>query len=246
MNDESPDLPTADITALRTAVRDGWYNAFTDLALWKDMYWLCYRRGTNHAAGNSVEVVLRSDDLRRWRQVIDFESPAGIADGCAAADGHFCTTPDRLYLFIGTRNPIHSYVSWTDDGVHWSQPALLVLGDDHPYTWRVRWREGLFYSAILPSFATKPRKAISTWPKSRYRKFPVRPERRTPTERSSYTRSASIRRMSSMPYSIMARRSKPTPRPTAVNRFESYPSASIKSAFILPNPAIELHSMPCS
>ena len=148
MSDARPDLPTADITALRTVVRDGWYNAFTDLALWKDMYWLCYRRGTSHVAGNSVEVVLRSDDLRRWRPVIDFESPAGVADGCAAADGHFCTTPDRLYLFIGTRNPIHSYVSWTDDGVHWSQPALLSLGDDHPYTWRVRWREGLFYSAI--------------------------------------------------------------------------------------------------
>ena len=112
------------------------------------MYWLCYRRGTNHVAGNSVEVVLRSNDLRRWRPVIDFESPAGVVDGCAAADGHFCTTPDRLYLFIGTRNPIHSYVSWTDDGVHWSRPALLALGDDHPYTWRVRWHEGLFYSAI--------------------------------------------------------------------------------------------------
>ena len=46
MSDERPDIPSADITALRTVVRDGWYNAFTDLALWKDMYWLCYRRGT--------------------------------------------------------------------------------------------------------------------------------------------------------------------------------------------------------
>lgn len=27
MNDGRPDLPTADITALRTVVRDGWYNA---------------------------------------------------------------------------------------------------------------------------------------------------------------------------------------------------------------------------
>ena len=99
-------------------------------------------------AGNSVEVVLRSDDLRRWRPVIDFESPAGVADGCAAADGHFCTTPDRLYLFIGTRNPIHSYVSWTDDGVHWSQPALLSLGDDHPYTWRVPLARGAVLLAI--------------------------------------------------------------------------------------------------
>ena len=77
-------------------------------------------------------------------------------------------------------------------------------------------------------------------------RFPIRPKRRTPTKRSSYTRSAPIRRMSSMPYSIIARRSRPTPRPTAVNRFESYPSALRRSAFSRPNPAIELHSMPCS
>jgi len=143
------DVTSADITALCTVVRDGWYNAFTDLAIWKGMYWLCYRRGTGHGAGNSVEVVLRSNDLRRWREVRDFESPAGIGDGCSAADGHFCVTPDCLYLFIGTRNPTRSFVTWSDDGVKWSEPRPLRLdGDDHPYTWRVRWRDGRFYSAI--------------------------------------------------------------------------------------------------
>ena len=56
------------VTSLRTVVRDGWYNAFTDLTYWNEMYWLCYRRGTRHGAVNSVEVVMRPNDLRRWRQ----------------------------------------------------------------------------------------------------------------------------------------------------------------------------------
>ena len=143
------DVTSADITALRTVVRDGWYNAVSELAIWKGRYWLCYRRGTGHGAGNSVEVVLRSNDLRRWREVRDFESPAGIGDGCSAADGHFCVTPDCLYLFIGTRNPTRSFVTCSDDGVKLSEHRPLRLdGDDHPYTWRVRWRDGRFYSAI--------------------------------------------------------------------------------------------------
>ena len=132
---------------IRPVVQDGWYNAFTDLTYWKEMYWLCYRRGTNHGAGNSVEVVLRSNDLRRWREVEAFESPYGIEGGCAAADGHFCVTPDRLYIVIGTRRPTHSFLSYTTDGVQWSKPKLMQLEGVEPYFWRIRWRDGRFYSA---------------------------------------------------------------------------------------------------
>ena len=140
--------PYARVNDIRTVARDGWYNAFTDLTCWKDMYWLCYRRGTSHGAGNSVEVVLRSNDLRRWREVEAFESPYGIEGGCAAADGHFCVTPDRLYITIGTRNPIHTFISHTTDGVNWSIPERMQAGDAIPYFWRIRWREGRFYATV--------------------------------------------------------------------------------------------------
>ena len=139
--------PYARVNWIRPVVRDGWYNAFTDLAYWKDMYWLCYRRGTGHGAGNSVEVVLRSNDLRRWREVEAFESPYGIEGGCAAGDGHFCVTPDRLYIIITTRRPTHAFISSTSDGVKWSEPALMRVDDVAPHFWRVRWHAGRFYSA---------------------------------------------------------------------------------------------------
>ena len=112
------------------------------------MYWLCFRRGTAHNANNSLEVVLRSNDLRRWHEVKAFESPYGIEGGCAAADGYFCVTPDRLYIIIGTRNPIHAFASWTSDGVRWSTPELLKIGDVCPYAWQVHWHQGRFYVAV--------------------------------------------------------------------------------------------------
>lgn len=131
-------------------VRVGWYNAFTDLAYWKDYYWLSYRRGTGHYASNSVEMVLRSNDTRWWHEVIAFETPYGIAGGkkSGAGGGHFCTTPDRLYMFFNTRQPSHVFGSWTADGVTWSKPALVALDGEPVYTWRVRWHEGKFYSGV--------------------------------------------------------------------------------------------------
>ena len=138
--------PYAKVTSIRPVVRDGWYNAFTDLSYWKQMYWLCYRRGTGHGAGNSVEVVLRSNDLRRWHEVAAFESPYGIDSGCATADGHFCVTSDQLYLVLGTRNPGHAFALSTTNGYSWSEPALMKIGDLVPYFWRIRWHDGRFYA----------------------------------------------------------------------------------------------------
>ena len=146
----------ADVAAVRTVVRDGWYNMPTDLARWRGYYWLSYRRGTGHSCvrGNSSVILLRSNDLRRWQQVQRFEPPGGIVDGRGIAAGHFTQDEDRLYLFFPVQFPGDSgkpsriYMSHTEDGQSWSPAEVLRLGDYHPYTWRVRLHEGRFYSAI--------------------------------------------------------------------------------------------------
>ena len=151
--------PYAEVTSIRTVVRDGWYNAFTDLISWKDYFWLAYRRGLGHhgerttvaESGNSFSVILRSGDLRRWHEAQVFEPPLGIVDGSGVGQCHFCSTGERLYAFFPVQTPGASgciWRSWTADGVRWSEPEALTLGDYHPYTWRVRWHEGRFYSAI--------------------------------------------------------------------------------------------------
>jgi len=144
----------AKLNQLRPVVRDGWYNAFTDLARWKGYYWLGYRRGTNHnqVKGNTDAIILRSNDLVRWLQAKVFECPGGIADGCGMSRPAFTTTDERLYAFIPEQKPLPGglrgrvYVTWTEDGINWSPPRLATSGEHYPYLYRVRHHDGKFYS----------------------------------------------------------------------------------------------------
>ena len=159
----------ATVTSFRVVVRDGWYNAFTDLVLWKDYYWLAYTRGTGHHAelsvrdapegrtvsgGNSFSVILRSTDLRRWHEAKVFEPPDGIVDRTGMGRAAFCPTNERLYGFMIAETPREQgvfgrvYCTWTDDGVRWAEPEPVRMGDRYPYTFRVRHHDGRFYSAI--------------------------------------------------------------------------------------------------
>ena len=156
--------PYARVTSIRPVVRDGWYNAWTDLIWWKEYFWLAHFRGLSHGlarnttgriAGNTFSVILRSADLRRWHEAQVFEAPGGIVDGSGVDTAHFCATEDRLYAFFSVHTPaptghilIRSCVSWTADGVRWSEPEPLSVDGFSPHTWRVRWHEGRFYCAL--------------------------------------------------------------------------------------------------
>ena len=155
--------PYAKVTSIRPVVRDGWYNAWTDLIWWKDYFWLAHFRGLAHGitrqttgriAGNSFSVILRSADLRRWHEAQVWEPPMGIVDRSGADHAHFCTDGDRLYAYFRVMTPRppggpdnHVYVSSTADGVRWSEPEKTTLEDGFPYVFRARWHEGTFYSA---------------------------------------------------------------------------------------------------
>ena len=49
-------IPCVRVKSLRVAVRDGWYNAFTDLTYWKDYYWLTFGRGTAHHGERNLDL----------------------------------------------------------------------------------------------------------------------------------------------------------------------------------------------
>lgn len=151
---EERPAPIAKLNELRPVVRDGWYNAFTDLTRWKDYYWLGYRRGTYHnqVRGNTDAIVMRSNDLVRWLQAKVFECPDGIANGCGMSRPAFAPTEERLYAFVPAQTPLEGslrgrvYVTWTADGVSWSPLRLTTAGEHHPYLYRVRHHDGKFYS----------------------------------------------------------------------------------------------------
>ena len=156
--------PYAKVRSIRPVVRDGWYNAWTDLIYWKEYFWLAHFRGLSHGlarntsgriAGNTFSVILRSADLRRWHEAQVFEPPGGIVDGSGVDTAHFCATEERLYAFFRVVTPRArggnengSFVSWTADGVRWSEPEALTVDGFRPYTWRVRWHQGRFYCAL--------------------------------------------------------------------------------------------------
>ena len=67
-SDKTRQQPYAKVTSIRPVVRDGWYNAWTDLIWWKQYYWLAHFRGLSHGlarntsgriAGNTFSVILR-------------------------------------------------------------------------------------------------------------------------------------------------------------------------------------------
>jgi len=100
---------------------------------------------------NSFGVIWRSNDLYRWHEAKVFDSPLGVVNGSGVNCPRFVPLEDRLYVFITVHLPteqgtgIQTYNSWTEDGVHWSQPALVVMDSHHPMLWRVRYHDGKFY-----------------------------------------------------------------------------------------------------
>ena len=149
-----------EVTSLQAIVNDGWYNQATDLVRWKNFYWLGYRRGTKHGpqwglehGANSFGVILRSNDLHRWHEAKVFEPPEGVVGGSGVNCPRFVPVDDRLYVFFTVHTPKEEGVfartihSWTADGVNWSEPVLCRMGDNLPFLWRVRHRNGRFNSA---------------------------------------------------------------------------------------------------
>ena len=134
----------------RTVVRDGWHNAFTDLCLWRGIYWLTFRRGSAHVSPDGGIVIMRSVDLQRWQQVAFLKT---IGDD---RDPKFCPTTDRLYVYFGTWlprpegwpderfGPLVTHVSFSEDGAQWSRPKPAYI--QNYWLWRVRYQDGTFYS----------------------------------------------------------------------------------------------------
>ncbi|MEM1506890.1 MAG: sialidase family protein [Candidatus Bathyarchaeia archaeon] len=139
------------IISHRTVVRDGWHNAFTDLCFWRGAYWLTYRRGSAHISRDGEIIVMRSEDLKRWRKTARLKT---VGDD---RDPKLCAVEDRLYVYFGTwlpkpegwldnyYGPLISHVAFTDDGFNWSNP-IQAYGRNC-WLWRVRYHNGVFYSA---------------------------------------------------------------------------------------------------
>lgn len=112
----------------RTVVANGQHNAFTDLAFWRDRFWLVYVSSPGHFASTSSRIVLlRSTDAREWQEVARFSG-----DGQDIRDPKLAVIHDRLILFAlldkkFDPQPYQTICATSADGKTWSRFAKTVL-----------------------------------------------------------------------------------------------------------------------
>lgn len=117
-------------------VRDGMHNAFTDLAYWRDAYWVSYRKAHRHRFSSIGQAVLSvSADRTRFREAARFKLPGDVRDPNVVV-----TKDDRLAMFmlqtivnepVGRRH--RQYVAFSDDGYRWEEPVPILQLGEHIY-----------------------------------------------------------------------------------------------------------------
>ncbi len=138
------------------AYGDGRHNAFTDLALYRGHYYLCFRHGASHLSMDGEIRVMRSSDMKTWDPCATLDT---LGDD---RDPHFTVTDDRLFVYFGTwdlahavdngvpgRGKLRSHFASSEDGIHWSK--VQGVYESRWWLWRVRWLKGAFYSAAYSS-----------------------------------------------------------------------------------------------
>lgn len=140
------ELPEVRVDNVRRVFHNGEHNAFTDLARFRDRYYLAFRScpDGHMVHPTSAILVLVSDDLRSWAPAHRFSVPRRDT-----RDPHFLVFRDKLLVYTGTwhcgdgspktseydLNKHLGYAAWTEDGADWSGPRMLEGTFGH-YIWR--------------------------------------------------------------------------------------------------------------
>ncbi len=134
---------------VHTVYEDGLHNAFTDIKLFKDRWYVACRSGKGHGSYDGQIRVMVSDDLENWEQaallttVLDDRDPKlAIHDGRLHAIAQ-CRIPPLESENITAR--VQSHVWSTPDGTDWS---CATVGEpiDHVF-WRPEEHDGWHWMA---------------------------------------------------------------------------------------------------
>lgn len=146
------------------------HSAFTDLARYRDQWFLAFREASSHVSPDGVIRILVSPDADRWQTVARLDYPA--AD---LRDPKLTVTPDnRLMLTTaGAMHPPsevrHRSLAWfSRDGRDWTAPE--VIGDPDYWLWRVQWHQG---KALSMGYHTKEPRDLRVYLSLDGRRFDV-------------------------------------------------------------------------
>ncbi len=149
------DLPKVKVANIRRVFHNGEHNAFTDLILYQNNYYLAFRSCPD---GHGVQptasiIILKSADLKSWSPVHQFSVPERDT-----RDPHFLSFKGKLFVYTGTwyygkpgtkrtrfdLNEHLGYCVWTPDAKNWSPPTLLEGTFGH-YIWKANTFNGTAY-----------------------------------------------------------------------------------------------------
>ncbi len=149
------DLPKVEVTNVRRVFHNGEHNAFTDLAKFKNKYYLTFRSCPDgHMVHPTARIlILSSDDLKTWQPVHEFS-----VKHRDTRDPHFLVFQDKLFVYTGTwysgpktiptgeydLNKHLGYAAWSGDGQTWHSPIMLEGTFGH-YIWRANVHDGKAY-----------------------------------------------------------------------------------------------------
>ncbi|MDP7524689.1 MAG: hypothetical protein QGH44_09330, partial [Arenicellales bacterium] len=93
------DTPKVVVSNVRKVFDDGHHNAFTDLTLFKGVFYLSFRSclDGHGVSPNASVIILASKDTSEWKQVHTFSIPKRDT-----RDPHFLVFKDRLFVYTGT------------------------------------------------------------------------------------------------------------------------------------------------
>ena len=120
--------PEVLIERIEKLYSDGNWNGRAGIVYWKDRYYISFRTGSEHSSldGRIRLLTSQPNEARGWSvsEVVDTPNDN--------AEAHLLATEDRLFIYVPMEDarttkgdPIHTIVSYTEDGVSWSDPVRV-------------------------------------------------------------------------------------------------------------------------
>lgn len=125
----------------------GSHNAFTDLCLFNNLLYCCFRQARNHVSDDGI---IKIFTLSLKGKVLN-KSCLSVAN-CDLRDPKLTVTPDGKLMLIAYARRIHSgapalpsqNLSWLSaDGLSWS--STKSFAKDNWWLWRIRWHQSQAY-----------------------------------------------------------------------------------------------------
>jgi hypothetical protein len=133
--------PVAELIEVNRIWDQAPHNAFTDLIHWNGHFVCAFREGRGHVSSDGRIRVLTSSDGKNWQPA----ALVALAD-FDLRDAGLSVAPDGRLMLIGgaaprrkdhETAPTGTFVSFSDDAVTWTQPAIAV--EPGRWLWRVAW-----------------------------------------------------------------------------------------------------------